>query len=144
MTHIRTQIRHGLVGLLTDETAAGVNVHAARPRPNPEGDLPVIFVSAISERSERVTDNSELTRYPAIRVTGFVSANVDTADDVADALALQIEIAVAADPTVNGLAFDTELIETELEFESGEQDMAAIELTYRFEATEISLLAMTA
>lgn len=137
--HIRTQIRHALVAQLMGNTAADDRVKAARPEINKEGDTPVIYVSAISERSSPGGDGCPLERFPAVRITGIIEAQSDNADDEADALALQIEQVIALDETLSGTAFDLSLEETEIQFEQGESSLAMLELTYRVEAQEFVL-----
>lgn len=137
--HIRTQIRHALVDQLKDKTSAGDRVFAARLVVNPEGDTPAIFVSAIRETSSRADSGGLLERFPEVRITAIIEAQSEAADDEADALALEIEQAIAADETLSGTAFDLSLEETEIQFEQGTRPLAMLELTYRVEASDFAL-----
>ncbi|HYD67005.1 hypothetical protein [Azospirillum sp.] len=116
--HPRTVIRHALVAHLgqplpdTDppsyRTAAGDRVYAARSAPVPSDGLPCLAVHTgedVRDASAPANAEGPERRLLTIVVEGVVegSAPGANADDAADALALEVESAVRADPTLGGL-----------------------------------------
>lgn len=143
MAHIRTQIRAAFVAQLTDAgTAAGSRVWPSRPVKVPEDDMPSLHVSVLSETSERSGDCLPLERRPTIQVIGFVEADAAKAEDKGDALALEVEKAVAIDETMAGTLSDIVLTETNIEFERGKKVIAIVEMTFAAEAVPTALADM--
>lgn len=142
MAHIRNLIRDAAVLALTDQTDAEDRVLAARPSANPKGRLPALFVTILSERSERGGDCLPLERFPEIRIVGFVEGDCDSVDDDCDALALGVEKALEIDPSLGGVLHDLTLASTEIEFSRGDRSQGAVELVYRAEAAPTALADM--
>ncbi len=102
MVHQRTVIRHAVVALLLGQTAAATRVYAARQLPVRKGELPAVMV--FTNRDPVDPDSAdtaprELRRRLELVIDALV-AGVDGAalEDALDAIALQIETAMAADP----------------------------------------------
>lgn len=136
--HPRQEIRQALVAALKGTadprpTAAGDRVFETRFVPWRTQQLPAISVYATSEpirEGSKETAPRELTRDVRM-VVDVVVAAADDADDALDALCLQVETALHADPTLGGKASDCVLEDTELGTiaDSG-RPMAAAQLTY--------------
>jgi hypothetical protein len=133
MAHVRKQIRDRIESTLaTAVTLATGGVYASRVYPLTEAKLPAVTVYTSSEQSDLQTMGARtLVRDLSVGVDIYVRMT-STFDDDVDAIATQIEEALAADYTLNGLSKDTVLNSTEIEF-SGEteQPVGIARLTYR-------------
>ncbi len=105
MAHVRQQIRERIVSVLTTNvTLVSSRVYGSRVYSFSEADLPAITVYAGSETSGLQTVGLKTSqRIVSIQVDAYVRATSDFDDDV-DAIAVQIEEAIANDFTVNGLS----------------------------------------
>ena len=132
MAHVRTQIRNQIGTVLASGVAlVGGRVYKSRVYPMSQNNLPAITVLTGSETSDLMVMGSKtLDRTTTIFVDCYVSVN-DTFDDDVDAIAVQIEAAIAADFTVGGLAKTAILKSTEIDF-SGESEtpVGIARLTY--------------
>lgn len=101
MSHVRTQIRDRFVALLTPVGS----VYASRIWPIAEGSLPVILVYTNSEEIELDSLDDLLRRLTVVvEVVAQATPDLDTAlDDILE----QVEDALAADSTLNGLAMES-------------------------------------
>jgi hypothetical protein len=133
MAHIRKQIRDRIEAVLSSAvTAVSGRVYASRVYPLSEAKLPALTLSTGSETSDLITIGVKtLSRALTVHVDAYVRVT-DTFDDSVDAIAVEIEEALAADFTVNGLAKDIVLTGTDVEF-SGEteQPLGIARLTFR-------------
>jgi len=127
-------IRHAVRDLLDGKTAADDKVTAMRFNPYRLSDLPAISVYTIEETVdiENSTAPKELARELQLEIQGWVKADEDvTADDAMDALALEIETAMHADPYLGGAASDSVLIGTTTGMHNeGDRLMGILTLTY--------------
>lgn len=142
MTHIRKQVRDAFVAQLLNQTVAQDRCLAARPVPNPEKNLPALFVWVRRETSSRDGTCLPLERRLDVRIVGFVQGRSDTVDDLADALALEVEKAIVADETLGGTVHELTLVQTEIEAELAQKALASVELTYSVEAQPTALADM--
>jgi hypothetical protein len=132
--HQRRQIRDAVVAALkAADTAAGERVFPARSNPFKRVDLPAVAVLTSSETSDDgQTAPRELKRVMRLEVQAAVedTANVQ---DVLDALALQLERAMHADPTFGGVCADSTLTESSLlvDGQTGQREVGALGLAYR-------------
>lgn len=118
MPHQRKLIRDAVVAALTGTTAAGAQVTSTRVEPIRKTALPALSVYTLSEQVHPESDKTsprELTRELKLEVAGFVA---DTAAlpiaDAMDALALQVETVMEADPYFGDLASTSILESTEM------------------------------
>lgn len=132
MAHVRKSIRDRFVSTLdSNVTLVSNRVYANRVYPLTDASLPAITVYTGSETSSRynvgVTDlNRELT----VEVDIYVKA-ISTFDDDVDAIAVQVEEAIASDFTVNSLAKGATLVSTEINFSGeAEQPVGIAKLTF--------------
>lgn len=132
MAHVRQQIRERIVSVLTTNvTLVSSRVYGTRVYSLTEADLPAITVYAGSETSGLQTVGLKTSqRIVSIQVDAYVRATSDFDDDV-DAIAVQIEEAIANDFTVNGLAKTAVLSSTEMNFSGeAEQPIGSARLTF--------------
>ena len=132
MAHVRQQIRERIVSVLTTNvTLVSNRVYGSRVYSFSEADLPAITVYAGSEASALQTVALKTSaRVVSIQVDAYVRATANFDDDV-DAIAVQIEEAIANDFTVNGLAKTAVLSSTELNFSGeAEQPIGSARLTF--------------
>jgi len=132
VAHVRQQIRERIVSVLTTNvTLVSSRVYGSRVYSFSEADLPAITVYAGSETSGLQTVGLKTSqRIVSIQVDAYVRATSDFDDDV-DAIAVQIEEAIANDFTVNGLAKTAVLSSTEMNFSGeAEQPIGSARLTF--------------
>jgi len=132
MAHVRKQIRDRVESTLSSGvTSVGGRVYASRVYPLTNPDLPAVAIYAGSEGSALQTMGLRtLMRELSLNVDAYVRIN-DTFDDTIDALCVEIEEAIAADYTLNGLAKDTILTGTEIDFDGeAEKPVGVARLTY--------------
>ena len=118
--HVREQIRSRLVTNCTGLSTTGSNVFESRIYPMEGSELPGILVYTTTELSEpiRIGPNRLLERTLSVVVQGYCETNSDF-DGKIDDICKEVEIALASDRTVNGLAKDLFIASTEITF-SGE------------------------
>jgi hypothetical protein len=104
MSHVRTQIRNAVVGLLDSLATTGDRAYSARLSPIAQDQLPAlnIFVDDESIELQTIHDPAMLSRSVTIRID-CLSALADGLDDDLDQIALEVEDAIAADVTLGGL-----------------------------------------
>lgn len=132
MAHVRKQIRDRMEAVLSGAVALATGgVYASRVYPLTQAKLPAVTVYSGSEASALQTMGSKtLARDLSLIVDAYVRVT-DTFDDDLDALCVQIEEAVAADYTLNGLAKNTVLTSTEIDFDSeAERPVGVARMTY--------------
>jgi hypothetical protein len=141
MPHQRTLIRDAAKAPVLNKTAAGTNVVTTRIVPWRAKDLPAVAIYTLREsvdKSSKETAPRELMRMPALVIEGalkmadaFVAANGGNMDDALDAMALQLERAIAADDTLAGTVGDVVLADTDVEIlRDGDQLIGVIALSY--------------
>lgn len=143
--HPRAVIRRAVRSLLAGETVAGSRVEATRIAPYRRQELPAIGVYTLEETVDgesALTAPRELTRELKLEIAGWVTPG-SSVDDAMDALALQIEQAMEADPTLGGVAGDSILVSTTTGLQGeGEQLMGLVTLeysvTYRTDVLELA------
>lgn len=132
MSHVRKQIRDYFETTLTGLTTTGTKVYASRVYSLSEDKLPALVIYTKSESSEEVSfvgkrvQNRELT----VAVEGYVRRNA-TFDDLIDTISKEVEVALLSDPTLGGLAINTQLQSSEIDFSGeSEQPVGTIVLTF--------------
>ncbi len=126
MSHVRKQIRDQFVTLLTaGVTLVSSRVYATRVYPLTQAKLPAITVTIGSESSGLMTmgatmGSKSLDRTVDIAVSVYENATASL-DSAIDAIAVQIEEAIGADFTLGGIAKESVLTSTSIDF-SGETE----------------------
>tara|TARA_R110001592_G_scaffold56482_1_gene172276 strand:- start:2071 stop:2517 length:447 start_codon:yes stop_codon:yes gene_type:complete len=115
--HVRTQIREKFGTTLNNLTTTGTRVYQSRVYPLETGGTPALLIYTKEEDSEPVVigTNRLSVRNLAVAVEIYVKA-VSNFDDTLDTSAKEVEMAIAADPTLGGLAKDCYLQSTEIDF----------------------------
>ena len=132
MAHVRKQIRDRIASTLTSGVSLVSNrVYASRVYPLTEAKLPAITVYTGAEISDRLNMGlSDLNRSLSVEVDIYVRAT-GTFDDDVDAIAVQVEEAIAGDFTVNSLAKEAVLTGTDIQFSGdAEQPIGVAKLTF--------------
>lgn len=144
--HQRQVIGAKVRDLLLGKTAAGERVYLNRFLTLRNRELPAVLVYPLSEEvdpASATTAPRELTRRLELAIDGLVAAE-EAADTAMNALALEIEQALAADPYLAGESGDLILTDTELAVDTvGDRLVGRValtfEVTYRTMAPEASL-----
>ena len=117
MPHARRSIVLAAVQALTGLATTGSRVHASRAWPVEAANTPCLLVYARTERSAPMTMKGaarRLARELTLAVEGVV-AETDDSDATLDQVALEVETALAADPTLGGVCMDLVLTSTDIE-----------------------------
>ena len=130
--HIRQQIREKFGTTLTGLITTGSNVYESRVYPLENGSLPALIIYTKSETSEPIVIGTQrlMSRDLLVVVEGYAKATSNF-DDTIDTISKEVEAAIAADRTLDGLAKDTYLESTEIEFNAeGEKPLGYVSLTF--------------
>jgi hypothetical protein len=133
MPHQRKVIRDAIRALLVGQTVADDRVTATRVLPYRRSELPAISIYTLDETvhaESRTTAPRELSRELRLEIAGWVAHGAGM-DDAMDALALEIETAMHADPYFGDAAADS-ILETTTMGVRGEGDSLTglVTLTY--------------
>lgn len=144
MSHVRKQIRDQFVTLLTAGVPLVSNrVYATRVYPLTQAKLPAITVTSGSESSGLMTmgatmGSRSLDRTVDIAVSIYENATASL-DSAIDAIAVQIEEAIGADFTLGGIAKESVLTSTSIDF-SGETEQPVGIATLTFSVRYVTSL----
>jgi len=130
--HVRQQIREYFGTTLTGLTTTGNNVYESRVYTLQENTLPSLVIYTKSEISEPIVIGTDRTmsRELSVVVEAYCKATSNF-DDTIDTISKEVEEAIAADRTLGGLAKDTYIESTEIEYTGeGEQPVGYVSLTF--------------
>ena len=130
--HIRQQIREYFGTTLTGLSTTGSNVYESRIYPIENSKLPALVIYTKSETSEPIVIGTDrvMSRELSVVVEGYAKATSDF-DDTVDTISKEVEEAIAADRTLGGLAKDTYLESTQIDFNAeGEKPLGFVSLTF--------------
>jgi len=130
--HIRQQIREYFGTNLTGLSTTGSNVYESRVYPIENSKLPALVIYTKSETSEPIVIGTDrvMSRELSVVVEGYAKATSNF-DDTIDTISKEVEEAIAADRTLDGLAKDCYLESTEIEFNGeGEKPLGYVSLTF--------------
>jgi len=130
--HVRQQIREYFGTTLTGLTTTGSNVYESRVYTLQENTLPSLVIYTKSETSEPIVIGTDrlMSRELSVVVEGYCKATSNF-DDTIDTISKEIEEAIAADRTLGGLAKDTYIESTDIEYTGeGEQPVGYVTLTF--------------
>ena len=133
--HIRQQIRERVGTTLTGLTTTSSNVFQSRVYPLENANLPAIIIYTKSEDSEPVVigTNRLMNRELTLAVEAYVKS-VSNSDDTIDTITKEVESALAADITLDGLAKDIYLESTEITYTGeGEKPIAVCTMNFIIE-----------
>jgi hypothetical protein len=130
--HMRTQIRNAVASLLAGLSTTGSNVFKSRVQQYADNKLPALNIVTNNEDVTTLTVG-ERTYEKNLTVAIFIKCKAtDDVDEEIDQIMLEVEQAIAANPTLGGLVTDMTLTaadaETRLEVEkeTGQGVMAYI------------------
>ena len=132
MTHARQQLRERVATDVTGLTTTGSRVYQSRIYNLEKTDLPCLLVYSKNEDSERDTfkGTNGLARNLSIVIEGYQKGASDL-DDSLDTIAEEVEAALGADPTLNGLAKDSFCASTDIEDTGdGETPIGLVRMTF--------------
>lgn len=135
MAHVRQQIRDDIVTTLTGLATTGSNVFRSRIFPLEQTKLPALCIFTKSEAVEFDTIGlpRSINRVLDVAVEAYVIGTANY-DNSLDTIAVEIEEAIAADPTLGGLAKDAQVTAFEADFSGdGEQPVAVGRFTVTVE-----------
>ncbi|WP_432721288.1 hypothetical protein R0381_002573 [Jeongeupia wiesaeckerbachi] len=98
--HTLTTIRHALVDLLVNRTAAGASVWASQAKAYGDGSLPALHIRLNGRDTQTNSDIPSLVHRGDLTIAIVVASN---ADDLAETLLEQVEGILAVNPTLNGV-----------------------------------------
>lgn len=130
--HIRQQIRERIATTVTGLTTTGSRVYQSRVYPMASANMPGLLVYSTSEDSEidAMGATGVLNRVLNISIEGYVKT-ITEFDDKIDDICKEVETAMAGDQKVNGLAKNSFLQSTEIEFSGdGDQPIGVVTLNY--------------
>ena len=133
MAHVRKTIREYFGTQLTGLTTTGSNVFESRVYPMQSSKLPAVLIYTTSEESAESAFSSKRVqnRVLDVMVEGYVRA-IANFDDTLDQIATEVEGAILDDPTLGGIAVNTELTGTEANYSGdSEQPVGTIRLTFQ-------------
>lgn len=113
--HLRRQIREAAGTALTGLSTTGANVFQSRVRPVAENKLPCLLISSEEESSDMASIGYPrlMQRSLTLSVKAVAKATANL-DDTLDQICKEVEVALAADPTLGGVAKDLRLAETRI------------------------------
>jgi hypothetical protein len=128
--------------MLANATDARDRVYATREVPWRTVELPGLSVYSLEENpSDAVFPPLPVTREVTVAILGLVQLS-EGVDDAIDALALQVEKAIGADPTLGGTALQSRYsgatIGTDVE---GRRPVGVIRITYAVQYDDASVVA---
>jgi len=131
-THVREQIRDRIASNVTGLSTTGDRVYKSRVWPLNADTMPALLVYSTSEDSatDIMGPSLVMNRELSVVVEGYVR-NITVYDDKVDTIAKEVEIAMAADQTLNNLAKISYLSGTEITYSGeGDQPIAVVSMTY--------------
>ena len=130
--HIRQQIRERVGTVLNGLTTTGSNVFETRVYPLENTNLPALVIYTKDETSEPLVISTDrvMSRELELIVEIYVK-QTSNFDDEVDKICKEVEIAISADTTINGLAKDCFLQSTSIEYNTeGEKPLTFASLTF--------------
>ena len=130
--HVRQQIREYFGTTLTGLTTTGANVYESRVYTLQEDTLPSLVIYTKSETSEPIVIGTDrvMSRELSVVVEAYCKATSNF-DDTIDTISKEVEEAIAADRTLGGLAKDTFIESTDIDYTGdGEQPVGYVTLTF--------------
>lgn len=139
--HVRQQIRQAAVTLLTGLATTGARVFVAHPYQIPAEQLPALIIDTPRENRDGGSMGGAsrlLERALELHVRALVRA-VSGYRDTADQIAKEVELAIAGDNGLGGLAKHVTFAAMESEV-IGEGDAPVCEMTLTFEVLYVTAL----
>lgn len=135
MAHVRQQIRNRIATLVTGLATTGSSVYKMRRYSLDDAKLPALCVYTMDEGSNLVTVGTRtLRRVINVAVQVFAKDSSTAISDTLDGICVEVEEAIAADFTLNGLAKSCILSSTDIDINvEGEKSVGSANLVYSVE-----------
>lgn len=135
MSHVRQQIRDAIATTVTGLATTGAAVYRMRKWALDDSKLPALCVYTGDETSSLITVGSRtLRRVNNVVVEGYCKGASTAVSDVLDTISMEVEEAIAANFTLDGLAKSTILTGTEVDLNvQGEYAIGSVRLIYSVE-----------
>ena len=130
-THVRQQIREAAATVLGNLTTTSTRVHQSRVRPRTDAGLPCLLIETNEEQVAPGSVGTLQERELTLTVRG-VAKSATNLDDTLDDIALEVETALAAAPTLSGKCAGMELRAIRVDFDDEtDKPVGQISLDYR-------------
>jgi len=135
MAHVRQQIRDRAAVTLTGLTTTGSSVYKSRRYALDDDKLPALCIYTMDEGAKLITVGTRtLSRSLNLAVQAFAAGSSTTIQDTIDTICVEVEEALAADFTLNGLAKSCVLKSTTISLNpEGQETIASAALVFTVE-----------
>ena len=130
MAHKRAQIKSRVATVLTGLATTGNNVFQSRTYPIATSDLPGLLIYANSESIERLEIGIQNRQQRTLDLSIEAIAKGNSAESTLDQVTVEVEEAMANDKTLNGLAIDSRITDTQIRQASAESEFFIATLRY--------------
>jgi hypothetical protein len=130
MAHKRAQIKSRVATVLTGLATTGSNVFQSRNYPIATSDLPGLLIYANSESIQRLEIGIQNRQQRTLDLSIEAVAKGNTAESTLDTITVEVEEAMANDQTLNGLAIDSRITDTQIRQASAESEFFIASLRY--------------
>jgi len=130
MAHKRAQIKARIQTVLTGLSTTGSNVFQSRTYPIATSDLPGLLIYANSESVERLEIGIQNRQQRNLDLVIEAVAKGSTAESTLDTITVEVEEAMANDQTLNGLAIDSAITDTQIRQASAESEFFIATMRY--------------
>lgn len=139
MSHVRKQIRDAVKTAVTGLATTGANVYQGRNARLLAGNLPFLMIYVNGETVDYDDEGASMgppspARVIDLRIQAYTEA-IDSLNEVPydelDQVAAEVETAIYVDETFGGLAFRTEVGDSEISTDNeGEQQLAILDMGF--------------
>lgn len=130
MAHKRAQIKSRVATVLTGLSTTGSNVFQSRTYPIGTSNVPGILIYANSETVERLEIGSQNRQQRNLDLVIEAVAKGTSAESTLDQVTVEVEEAMANDQTLNNLAIDSRITDTQIRQASAESEFFIANLRY--------------
>jgi len=130
MAHKRAQIKARVQTVLTGLATTGNNVFLSRTYPIATTDLPGLLIYANSESIERLEIGIQNRQQRTLDLSIEAIAKGNTAESTLDTITVEVEEAMGNDQTLNGLAIDSAITDTQIRQASAESEFFIATMRY--------------
>jgi len=130
MSHKRAQIKARIQTVLTGLATTGSNVFLSRTYPIATSDLPGLLIYANSESIQRLEIGIQNRQQRTLDLSIEAIAKGNSAESTLDQVTVEVEEAMANDKTLNGLAIDSRITDTQIRQASAESEFFIATLRY--------------
>ena len=130
MAHKRAQIKARIQTVLTGLATTGSNVFLSRTYPIATSDLPGLLIYANSESIQRLEIGIQNRQQRTLDLSIEAVAKGASAESTLDTITVEVEEAMANDQTLNGLAIDSAITDTQIRQASAESEFFIATMRY--------------